>query len=49
MSQLGAAVSSLESEGKGGLGDRLRGLLAQDELPPPAATLVVSLVGTLRV
>ena len=47
MSQGRAAVSSLGSQRKGGLGDRLRGL-AQDELLLLIAPLVASLVGTLK-
>ena len=48
MSQGRATVSSLESQRKGGLGDRFRGL-TQDELLLPIAPLVVRLVGSLRV
>ena len=48
MSQGGAAVSSLESQRKGNLGNRFRGL-AWDELPLPIAPLVASLERSLRV
>ena len=44
MSQGGAAVSSLESQRKGSLGDRVRGLV-WGELLLPIAPLVVSLLG----
>ena len=47
VSQGGAAVSFLESQRKGGLGDRCRGS-AQDELLLPAAPLVASFRGPLR-
>ena len=46
-----AAISSLESQKKGGvgrLGERFRGL-TQDELLLPTSPLVASLLGTLRV
>ena len=43
-----AAVSSLQSQGRGDLGDRSRGS-AQDELRLPVAPLVASLKGALRV
>ena len=47
MSQGRAAVTSLESQRKGDLGDRFRGL-ALDELPLPVAPLLASVMGTLR-
>ena len=47
MSHGGAAVSSLKSQRKRGLGDRFRGS-ARDKLPLPAAPLVASLVKSLR-
>ena len=43
-----AAFSSLGSQRKGGLGDRIR-RLAWDKLPLPTAPLAASLMGTLRV
>ena len=46
VSQSGAGLGSPESQRKGGLGDRFRGL-AQDELPLLTAPLVASLVETL--
>lgn len=48
MSQRGAAVSSLESQRKGDLGDRFKDL-TWGELPLPIAPLVASLARTLRV
>ena len=47
MSQGGAAVSSLETQRKGGLEDRFRGL-AWEELPLPIIPLAAGLVGFLR-
>ena len=48
VSQGRAAVSSLRTQRKGGLGERIRAI-AQDNLPLPSATLVASLTGPLRV
>ena len=47
MSHRRGAVSSLESQRKGGLGDRFKGL-AWDELLLLIAPLVASLVGSLE-
>ena len=48
MSTSEAAVSSLGSQRKGGLGNRVRGL-AQDKLPLPIAPLVASLLRAFTV